>query len=326
MPNTSIIVKDNRLIEFRGRLTEYEHKIMNWCAVQIGRHDESFEYCELTRHEASLLFSNSEDPVADSANISIKQIKDILKGLHAKTIEIKDPGSESYERFSLIHKDKYDAEKSTFYIRISDDLKPYLLQLSKNFTKLSFIDLIKLKHTHSPRFYEMCMKELYTLHSTDFTITILELKEKLGIANSYKRYTDLVKYVLTPSQADLKEIGMILTWTPDKFVITEKVKGLPVMSKKRGYQRLNFNVRLKDPHRTGAWMQLSSYGFSHKKIKEIFSTFDKKVILGTLKRWGSQIASGQFDNGTPIHSKSGFFMSKIQDMSNQDKQLDIEYD
>ena len=326
MPNTSIIVKDNNLIEFRGRLTEYENKIMNWCAVQIGRSDVQFEYCELTRHEAAILLSKEDDPVEGKANITVKQIKDILEGLYKKTIEIKSTNSDSYERFSLITKDSYDSDRGIFSIRISNDLKPYLLQLSKNFTKLNFIDLMQLKHTHSPRFYEMCMKELYNLHVASFTRTIEELKEKLGISDKYKRYTDFEKFVLKPSQKDLKEVGLTMTWDPDKYHVTEKIKGYPVTTKKRSYQRLHFNVRVKDPRRTGAWMQISSFGIKYDQIKGIFNTYDKDVIISVLKRWGSKINSGTLDDGSKIHSKAAFFIAKLKDMANVDKQLDMEYD
>ena len=243
--NTSIIVKDNRLIEFRGRLSSYENKIMNWCAVKIAREDEDFEYCQLSRIEACMILSSEKDQVEGKVNLSINQIKDIIGGLYKHTIEIKNPNSLEYQRFSLIRRDSYDPKTDTFYMRISEDLKPYLLQLKSNFTKLNFVDMMRFKYAHTQRFYEMSMKELYGSNIANFTKTIKEIKELLFISEKYKRFTDFEKYVLKPTQTDLAKIEMIFTWNADKYIINEKVKGFSVIRKAKSYQRLNFFIRVK---------------------------------------------------------------------------------
>ena len=324
MPNTPIIVKDNSLIEFRGHLTEYEQKLMNWCAVQIAREDTDFEYCWITTQEAGQIFSKHEDPVSNPVRVSVQQLSDIIGGLYKNSILIRGQGEE-YERHSLILKDGYKSKEGAFRIKFSEQLKPYLLQLKRNFTKLDFVDMMGFRHAHTQRFYEMSMMQLKGGHTAQWEIEIEELKLRLGLEDKYKRWDNFEKKVLQKSQDDLKKIGMILTWVPDRTKMVE-AGYLTGMKRYRSYQRVHFQVRITNPQKTGAWRQIASFGFDQDEVQEIFKKYGKEVVLSVLKRWGREIGQGEFDSGTKIESKKAMFRSKLADMKNEDKQLDIEYD
>jgi len=292
-----LIVKDNHLIESKGHLTIYEHKILAWCVAKLDKNDINFNVCELTRKEAILLLGFPE-------NISIKRISDLIGGMYGKCIEIRDPKkSDDYHRFGLITSDGYSSKTQTFSIKISDDLKPFLLQLRANFTKLDLIEILRFKRSHTAKFYEICKKELMGMNEAYFERDMSEFKDFLGLKDNYKKYKDLKKWVFAPSIKELKEIaGLKVTITPSRY-------------HSREYKKLFFDVEVLDLKKSGVWFQLSSFGLTEEQIHDIFKKYSNNEIRVALKKYGAQIGSGHFDNGTKINSKAAVFRAKLKSIS-----------
>ena len=55
------------------------------------------------------------------------------------------------------------------------------------------------------------------------------------------------------------------------------------------------------------------FGLSEAKIRESLNLFGREIIEATLKKYGSQIEQGKFDNGTVIKSKAGMFLAKMKE-------------
>lgn len=296
--SSALIVKDNRLVEARGQLTLYESKIVAWCAAQIDRGDDKFKEYELTWTEATRLLGFKQ--------LTLKKIDSILVGLYSKTLKIYDPdryGDEGWKRVSIIEGDVYNSNKKCFYIKLSEALKPYLLGLKSNFTKLDFVHILRFQCKHTQRIYELCRKELRGNVDANFTRDIDDFKLSLGISNKYKLFTDLKRYVLNPVIKELKN-------TADLDV---KITGHRNHSK--SFNMLAFDVKMVKPEKSGYWRQMKSFGIADENISEILSKYGRDIVEACLKKYGSQIGKGCFDNGTLIQSKSGMFISKLAEVA-----------
>jgi len=291
----SLIVKDNIFIESRCRLTEYEAKLLTWCAAQIEPEDQDFRMYTLTRLEAIRL-------LGFDSNLSLKRIEAIIDSLFHKSIKLKDPerlGKNGWEEFHLITKARYNSNEETYSFSLSSDLKPYFLQLRKNFTKLDFSYLIGFKHIHSFRIYELCKMELRQNVDTYFERSIEEIKLMLGISGKYKKFKDFKKKVLNLAIEELKKAALDVTIIPSRF-------------NSREYKILCFNVKMIVPEHSGVYLQLRSFGLKKEKILKILEDYLGEIIKTTLKKWGSQIGEGKFNNGVLIKNKAGVFLDKLK--------------
>ena len=300
-PNTpGLIVKANPFVEAKCKLDVYESRILAWGAQQIGRYDDGFAMCTLTRSDAVRLLGLDE-------NYTLKKIRALLRKMHRHVIEIEEPnvdmGGEGWSDVSLITKSQYNSKTQEFKFRIHEDLKPYLLNLTGgNFTQLDFVTILGFRKVHTVRFYELCKKELMQSSETLFWRGLDKFKDMLGIPGKYKKYKDFEKYILTPTIEELKNIADIeLEITPDKAG-TKK------------FQMLQFDVKMIDPKKSGYWLQMRSFGLGDEKISAIMKDFGKEIVNETLLKYGKQISAGEYNNGEKMRNPAGVFLIKINEV------------
>jgi len=99
-------------------------------------------------------------------------------------------------------------------------LKPFLHQLSGNFTKYYLEHIAQFKSIYSVRFYEMAIMHLKRsgLEKCTFIIEIVEIRGRLELNEKYKRFCDFKPRVLEPAKKEINKYSDI------KF--TYKVKKL----------------------------------------------------------------------------------------------------
>jgi plasmid replication initiation protein len=98
-------------------------------------------------------------------------------------------------------------DKATIYknsgkikIRLDEDLKPYLLMLSRNYTQYPLHDIIKMKTKYGIMLYELLKSYAFIDSPIEFTLT--ELKESLDCL-TYENFTNFKNKVLLPALKDI---------------------------------------------------------------------------------------------------------------------------
>ena len=292
----NLIVKGNALIEARGKLTTYETKIMAWCAAQIQEEDSEFYSYEMSRSVAIRLFGFDD-------KMTVRKIRELIRKMHSRIIEIHDPdrfGKNGWETLSLLTKSSYNSDQETFTFQFNYELKPYLLQLKNNFTKLDFRHLMSFKSSHSSKIYEICRKELKKNKTAEFYKGIDELKLFLGISNRYKLFKDFRIYVLEKVKMELRAVGMDLSMTP-------------LRENSRNYKLIQFKVSIRESSLSGMHLRLRFYGLSEEKIDSILCQRKIRAVAEkVLEEWGSQLDKGKFKNGDRIKNRAGLFLSLLE--------------
>lgn len=93
--------------------------------------------------------------------------------------------------------------ESEIMFEISPKMKPYFVNLTKNFTQYYFENIARLKSNFSIRIYELLKQHEKILK---VNITILDLKFFLNISDEkFTKYNDFKRFVLLVAQSELKE-------------------------------------------------------------------------------------------------------------------------
>ena len=121
---------------------------------------------------------------------------------------------------------KHKEEDESMYIKLTfhPDLRPFLLQLKRDFTKFD-IRSYKFLHTStSIRLYHI-LKQYYGRNKLHPKLELQELKDMLGVGEKYNPYNNFKQRVLEEAQRRLGE-STDIRFTYDETKIGKKVVGL----------------------------------------------------------------------------------------------------
>jgi plasmid replication initiation protein len=188
------IIQHNHLIEAKYHLSLQEKRVMCWLASQVKQTDEDFKEHDLT-------IKNFAELVKVKGSHLYKTLDTITHKLMKKIITIRALGKRGFIKAALLGGVQYCEGQGIIKLSFHPYLKPYMLQLSEKFTKISIGDILGLKSIHSVRIYEL-MKQHEFLGKRK--ILLGDLREYCGInSNQYKRFNDLKKDVLERSRREI---------------------------------------------------------------------------------------------------------------------------
>lgn len=190
------VVKSNDLIRnTRYDLSSAEQKIVLRLIQMIHPNDMELkiykfdikEFCEICN-------------IDSQSGANHTYIKNTLKGLHDKSFWLREDKREIL--CSWISTAIISDGSGIIEIELHRHLKPYLLELKKNFTEYSYSYILAMKSKYSIRMYEL-------MKSYDFmsviTLSIEDLKQNLCI-NSYDRFYDFKKNVIDIAVSEINNL------------------------------------------------------------------------------------------------------------------------
>jgi len=209
---TAIVAKSNDLIQkSRFSLTAQQQKIVLFLISKITPQDTEFkrykfsikEFCEV----CGLDSSNGKYYL---------ELRRAIKELRDKSLWIKlSDGKETL--ISWIEKAYIEQNNGVIEIRFDEDLKPYLLQLKKNYTQFELIYTLQFKSKYTIRLYELIQSIHYeTLKKYSRIFDVEKLKTLLD-AGKYEEYRDFKRRVLTPAKDEINKYS-------DKIIDYKEIK------------------------------------------------------------------------------------------------------
>jgi plasmid replication initiation protein len=212
----------NKIISSRYRLTDLECRIVFHLIGRIKKEDKNFVDYKYTVKELLKAVEMSPNNVAHLFG-TIESI--FVKPIHINT----GNGWIKYHWFDIA---EYVEDEDIVRFRFNVELKPYLLELCREFTLLDFQCIMKLS-VHSRRIYMLAKKDEWQHKSKK--VSIAELRELLELGKGYASYKNLRVRILEPAEKEINELSDItLTITPDE---TTRIG--------RAYQDLIFTAKLK---------------------------------------------------------------------------------
>jgi len=282
-----IIVKDNRLINAKYNLTRTQAKFIAFMASRIDKDDMDF-----------FTYSMKLNDMLGMLNIdrvNWKHLGKTLKELQTKLIIIQD-NDEVIEATALLSYFKITIKDEIVEYRFDKAMKPFLLQLKSNFTKLSLEKIFNFDSQYTIRMYEIIeqraniVKKYSNKHLLSFEIDLNELKEilvgeyeikkdKIVIPKSYNRYSQFKQKVLNIAYNELKEKG-------DYYFEFDEIKY------SRKVEKISFHIKT-----------------NKEKIIEDFKENKKKHLMNGKEKF---IAQEQIKRSIERRDKKGAIADKLK--------------
>jgi plasmid replication initiation protein len=190
--NNHLVTKSNMLIEANYKLGVVEQKIILCLASHITPADSDFKTYTLPIQEFSDLLSLKGTP-------KYTELKQITKDLMKKVFEVRI--KKKVIQVSWLSYVAYNETEGTIDIRFDPFLRPYLLQLKREFTSYKLENVVKLKSSYAIRIYEL-LKQYERLKERSFYLE--DLRKMLGAEDIYPAYGNFKQRVLVPAQKELK--------------------------------------------------------------------------------------------------------------------------
>jgi plasmid replication initiation protein len=193
------VVKANALIQkTRYNLTLQEQKLVLHIIQLIQPKDDDFkkyvfsvrEYCQICE-------------IAERSGKNYQNIKKSLKTLSDKSFWLtQDDDTETLMRW--IDKVKVHPRLGTIEVKLDSELKPYLLQLKKFYTKYNYLYVSAMRSEYSIRFYEL-LKSYENQRQVVFSVE--EIRKRLQVPDGkLPRWQDVRRRVIDQSQKEINEL------------------------------------------------------------------------------------------------------------------------
>lgn len=190
----SLVVKANKVIEARYKLTVLEQKLIAFVISLIKLDDKDFKIFEIRVKElADFLGIESKDIYSKMKSITRKMLtRELILKVEGRELQV-----------TWLSSADYFEGKGIVEIEISEKMKPFLLQLKRQFTKYEIQNVIQFKSVYAFRIYEL-LKQYQDLGFRRFNIE--DLREVLGIkGNQYIKYSAFKTYVLLKAQSEIEK-------------------------------------------------------------------------------------------------------------------------
>jgi plasmid replication initiation protein len=189
----NLVTKSNMLIEANYKLGVVEQKIILYLASNINSKDSDFKTYTLSIKEFNRLLGLKGNP-------KYTELRQITKELMHKVFEVRI--DKKVIQVAWLSYVAYNESDGTIDIRFDPFLRPYLLELKREFTSYRLENVVKLKSSYAIRIYEF-LKQYERLHERTFSL--MDLRKMLGAEDIYPAYGNFKQRVLVPAQAELKK-------------------------------------------------------------------------------------------------------------------------
>ena len=268
--NQSIVLikKSNNLVESRYKFDIWETRFFLSILSKIQKENTQFQVYRIRYKDVIKTFGlKSGDAYAS--------LRDAAKSLMRKTVltSYYVDGVKREQELNLITKidymtDEQIGQENHEYIdvMVHDEMKPYLLQLSKNFTAYDLRNVAALG-VYSIRLYEL-LKQYESIGSR--TLKIDDMKIMFELTTEYPKYNDFYRWVIKPSEVEINKHTDLLITDIEKLKEGRKVVALRFTFRAKTAQELE-KIRGK---------LYQNMPFTHLPEPEIIELSPKFLITG----------------------------------------------
>lgn len=261
---TGIVTKSNILIETKYKLTTSEQKVLLTLASMIQKEDSEFK-------SYTLSISDFSNLLGVSCNNKYTELKKITAGLMSKNLEI--DSEDKFIQTPWLSHVIYHKKKGLIEMRFASDLKPFFLELKKNFTSYRLANIAKLKRSHSIRMYEL-LKQYQKIGKRIFDY--FALLEHLGVENStyVDHFGSFKARVLKPIQKELEQK------TDIKFEFEEIKVARKVVSLQFTIQKTDIQLLTEKEFKA-----LTSIKSDTEVVREYLASYDVTISDAMINDW-----------------------------------------
>lgn len=193
-------VAANDIIKGKQSMTLQTARLIRLLVTQIAERDKDLKTytCKIT-DLAKFLNIDSSNLYRDIRGICECAMKSIV---YIGTSNPKEP----WEMFHWVSTAKYDG-KGNLTLRLSDEIKPYVLELEKWFTQYKLKNILEFNSYYAIRLYEIikCADGETGNTQSELEFEIEELRQYFGCENKYKPFADFKKNTIEVAVREINE-------------------------------------------------------------------------------------------------------------------------
>lgn len=302
-PKTELVVQHNKLIESKYRLTLQEKRVILWLLSQIKPTDNDF-----TRHRISIREFCSITQVSHHGMYT--ELQKVTKRLIGRVLSLRDLSKNRTLQVSWLSVADYWHNEGIVELKIAQELRPYLLELKKEFTVIKIPDIMGLSSIYAVRIFEL-MKQYQHLGSRE--INISDLRKFCSIEDKYKLYGIFKLKVLeiakreinakTDIIIDYEEIKQSRKITLVKFLIKKNPNYKTTEFEKAQLKKADI-IQKELRSENAIINQILEYGFTTPQAKRIVKLNNQDTLSNAIKAVDIQVSRGNVKNAQAMLIKA----------------------
>ena len=276
--SSSLIVQSNDFIYGVFDFSLDEYRIIIYLQSLIHLHDVDFK-----KHEVKIQ-DIAEKAGLSSGNHLYEKIEKVSKILMSKIVTVRD--GKSFKMKHLMDTVEYDDGRGVLSLCFHDDMKPYFLGLTGNFTKEQEENLWRFKNTKPINLFLLLKPHAWVKDKRPARFAVTELRRLMNLEEQYKNFSMFRERVIVFSQKRIEESSDIF------FDFLEESNG-----KTKAITDVEFYIHFQHPiwkfsydviqiddvidFATVAELAeyLEVFAFEESKISEITKKFDLSYLL-----------------------------------------------
>lgn len=221
------VVTANDLIKGKQKMTLREAQLLYIAISQVVYQDDDFKTYTTTVPELAAFMGIDENSLyRDLESICTNLLQRVVKiqvgGEYAK-------GKKKWEIFQWVNSAKYDNGKLT--IRLSDDIKPYLIELESYYSQTLLGTLLTFRSYYTTRLYQYLVADsnAHWNRTEEWTFTCEQIRDIFQVKEKqYKLPRDLLRFTIIPALEELGNSDYAYVW--DYTEHKAKKRGSPLES------------------------------------------------------------------------------------------------
>jgi plasmid replication initiation protein len=191
-----MVVYQNNFIEAFYQVDFLAKKIMIASSLRCRESDWSDKGCEI------IISSNEIRELAGINRNSLKHLEHAVKKLAQTVVTLKNPDNpKDFIIFNYLPHGEY--REGVLKMVINRDMKPFVMDLQKNFTQYHIDNIRPLKSEYSIRIFELL--KMHAFKDKKFRIMLVELRKMFGLQDKYSDYNMFKKRVIEKAKNELKK-------------------------------------------------------------------------------------------------------------------------
>lgn len=168
------LYQDNAITEARYSMTSLEKDVLYMVMCQIGLKDRMQQLYHVSLNDLRRETGNK--------HLKVNEVRAAVRKLQSKILSVPDPEADFVD-VQLLGSAKYLLGSGIIQIAISPEMRPYLFNLSEQYTRYQFQMAVSIRSQYAKRLYEMSSQWLHLQHIPP--ISVEEIKERLGMTDGY---------------------------------------------------------------------------------------------------------------------------------------------
>lgn len=213
----------NSLIRGRQTMTLTESRLLYIAISQVVKQDKDFKTFTTTIPELARFLEVSPKNL-------YRDIDSITDNLMKRFVKIKQSADE-WNKFQWVSSCNY--KNGILTMRLSDEIKPYLIALEKYYSQYMLGTLISFRSYYTSRLYQLILCELREKNVSEIEInfTVEDLREFFQIdKKKYPRARDLMKYTVYVARDELAKKSDVDAVIIEVIENKAKTRGTPIES------------------------------------------------------------------------------------------------